>query len=84
MEIRNEHTIYTFSEINPAKKYSSFSYFDALSVEDFRLYMELNMIVLFDGKYYQFKGAKTTEVIGKKSPVIQIKSGKAIIYTIPQ
>lgn len=82
MEKRYQYSIDLFRVINPAKKYSQFTYTPVDSFDDFHLYMNKNEIVEMKGVYYQYAGSKDYESIEPRKSYIMVKQNNTVITTI--
>jgi len=79
----HERTIYTFKQIDPIKKFSSFDYYDSTFERINCGDCQKDMIFLIDDCFYIYGGEKNIVVSDSNvKSVIQFKKGKTILKTI--
>lgn len=81
--MRFRQTIYLFKEINPSKKFSSFSYSD-LEYSDVNVgYCNKQEVLKIDGKFFMYSGEIHNDWDEKQPPLIRFKSRSNILKEIP-
>lgn len=63
-------------------KYDRLDYTPIISEDEFRFYMEKNCVVLFEDKYYMYKGEKNYYLKDEHISNIVVMSGRKTLKTI--
>lgn len=74
-----EYTEETFKKIDPAKKFSSFTFTD-IAKQDIHLYIQKGEVVRIDGVFYMYAGSTVRYSSEKTKSYILIKDRNKEIY----